>query len=141
MTKKFRRLCGMLLVLNGGIFCAGAAWAASRETEEVTVDSPYTVRQKTLTRSLTGEMLTAQVSVESNVSYADLDLSKGADRATMRERLRQAAVDNCRELERRSRRSINVTLDASNCVSRAINQSLARLDEISNLRRQVASAP
>lgn len=141
MTRKFRRLCGMLLALNGGIFCAGAAWAASRETEEVTVDAPYTIREKLLSRQMSGEMRTAQISVESRVNYADLDLRKAADVEAIEKRIRHAAVQNCRELERRFPRSLYITVDTTDCVKNATKQSLARLDEIRQSNRRVAAAP
>ncbi|HJT42080.1 MAG TPA: UrcA family protein [Rhizomicrobium sp.] len=132
MTKTLRGFCGMLLVLNLGTIGAGSAsvLAAAESDEKVTVTSPYTIRQQVLTRSLSRQMQIGRISVEQDVSYADLNLSKEADVAVMRQRLKEAAVQGCNELDRRFPRSIYVPVQDTDCVKDATARALARLDGI-----------
>jgi UrcA family protein len=110
---------------------AGPAPAAPGDTEEqVIVDPPYTTRQQPVTSSLPGQMQEMRITVESQVSYADLDFSKQSDVDTMRHRLKKAARDNCRQANRRFSYLMYVPLDEASCVRTATLQSLARLDEI-----------
>ena len=131
MTKTLRGFCAMLLVLNLGTIGAGSASVAAAESDEkVTVTSPYTIRQQVLTRSLSRQMQTGRISVEQNVSYADLNLSKEADADVMRQRLKAAALQGCKELDHRFPRSIYVPVHDTNCVKDATARALAKLDGI-----------
>ena len=132
MTKTLRGFCGMLLVLNLGTIGAGSAsvLTAPESDEKVTVTSPYTIRQQVLTRSLSRQMQIKRISVEQNVSYADLNLSKEADVAVMRQRLKEAAVQGCNELDHRFPRSIYVPVQDTDCVKDTTIRALARLDGI-----------
>jgi len=126
MTKKLYGLCGAFVIL--GASCAGSAWAA--DPEEVTVKAPYIIRQQTLTRNLSGLPEEIRTTVESGVSYADLDFSKQADVDTMRDRLRKAAQDSCRQVHRNPHILGYVPTEEAACVKTATLQSLAQLDEI-----------
>jgi UrcA family protein len=96
----------------------------------VTVKPPYTIRQQTLTRNLSGQAQEERLTIQSRVSYADLDFSKQADVDTMRDRLRKAARDNCRELESRYPRFGYIPVREAHCVRTATLQSFAQLDQI-----------
>ena len=94
------------------------------------MDAPYTIHQKTLTRNLSGLTEEAQTTVESSVSYADLDFSKQADVDTMRDRLRKAARDSCRAVESPIPPLGYIPVREANCVRTTTLQSFAQLDEI-----------
>jgi len=51
--------------------------------------------------SLLGQMEIGRITVEQKVGFSDLDLSKEADVDIMRQRLREAAVQGCKEVNRR----------------------------------------
>lgn len=140
MTRKICGFYGALLMLGASYAGSGMARALplSVGDEEVRVVSPYTIRQQVLDRSLTSPMLTTRISVEKSVSFSDLDLTKPADVNKMKARLRQAAKDSCKELNRRFPRSIYVTLDDTNCVKNATHQSLARFEAIISGAKQTA---
>lgn len=136
MTKKLRRYWGMLLVLGPGTICAGPALARAPSEEMNVYQSPYTIRQEPVTRGWGKQMPETRISVGTNVSYADLDLQKkGADVATMTDRIRDAARDVCSELNRRYPESIYVPVSSGNCVRDATNQALAQLDGIRGITR------
>jgi UrcA family protein len=128
MIGKICGLYGALLMLT----CAGsgAAQGLPPEDEEVRVISPYTIRQQALPRTLPEMLVTKRISVETSVSYADLDLTKQADVDTMKDRLKKAARENCRELDRRFPRSVYIPVNDTSCIRDATYQSLARFDEI-----------
>jgi UrcA family protein len=128
MTKNLYGLCGALAIV--GICSTGQALADPRDAEEVTVGSPYTIRQQAMTRSLRGQMQETRITVESRVSYAGLDFGKQADVDTMKERIRTAARDNCRELDRRFPSATNIPVGEDNCVKDATLHSLGQLDDV-----------
>ena len=144
MTKKLYGFCGVFVIV--GACCAGSALAAG-DSEQVTVDAPYTIRQQPMTRTMLGQMPERRVTVESSVSYADLDFSKQADVDTMRDRLRKAVRDNCRELDRRFARladgsSTISTTSSSGSSSRADGPPPAvKTDAASALRRDACTRP
>ena len=128
MTTKLYGLCGAIAVM--GACCAGSAFAGPRDSEEVTVRPPYTIRVQPLAYDLSGMVQEARTTVESSVSYADLDFSKQADVDTMRDRLRKAAKDNCRTAHSNPHILGYIPTDEAACVRTATLQSFARLDEI-----------
>lgn len=128
MTAKLYGFCGALII--AGACYSGSVKAADKDTEEVTVEAPYTIHQKTLTRNLSGLTEEAQITVESSVSYADLDFSKQADVDTMRDRLRNAARDSCRKVESPIPPFGYIPVREANCVRTTTLQSFAQLDEI-----------
>ena len=124
----------LFLLLPGA---TAPAWAAP-ESEQITVDGPYTVRQEMTQRSMGGEMGEQHLSVSQNVSYADLDLTKYADVETLRQRVRTAAKDSCRELGRRFPVSMYIPLTTDTCARDAARNALAQVDAAA--ARSVASA-
>ena len=131
MTIRPCALYGALFISGCGVSCVDAVSAQARPSqEEVTVESPYTIRQQVLKPAMFGQMPETQVSVDEDVSYSDLDLSKATDLDTLKGRIRQAARDSCNELDRKFPRTIYIPVNDRNCVKDAANQALARLDEI-----------
>lgn len=136
MTRKPRRFCGVLLVLNLGSFGAGPAMAAAIPDEEVTVhDAPYTIHRQVFGRPMTGQTQTEEIAITKGVSYADLDLSKEADVDILKERIREAAVDACRQLHRRYPGALNQSTGKQGCVQGATEQAMAQLDALRTLAR------
>jgi UrcA family protein len=139
MIKKLPCLCAMLLVL--GTFGAGTALAATDATEEVTVDSPYTIRQQVLPRTSQREMAARQTSISREISFADLDFSKQADVDIMRQRIRQAARETCDELDRRFPPTVYVPVqEARPCIATTTLHAFGRLDEARAVVRRPAFA-
>src|SRR3954462_7366768 len=135
MTKTFTGCCSALLVFGLQSFTAtpATAQAAPSGQEEVTVDGPYVFHQQTTKRAMNGQMAEKTISVSQQVSYSDLDLSKAGDVETLRTRVKTAAKDDCRELDRRFSPSIYVPFDdRRSCVRHATGQALARVDAIAS---------
>jgi len=134
MTRRSYELYGALFILASGVSCVDVSSAQARpEQEQVTVESPYTIRQQVLNRPMFREMQQTRISVDQQVSFADLDFKRPGDITTMRERIRDAARDSCQELDRRFPRSIFVPvneLNRLNCVRQATSQAFAQLDEV-----------
>ena len=134
MTRKICGLYGALLMLGLAASSFGSSAAqdlrSSAQDEEVRVTSPYTILQQALPRSLSESLLISHIIVEKSVSFSDLDLTKQADVDKMKDRIRQAAKDSCRELNRRFPRALYIPVDDTNCVRDATYRSLARLDEV-----------
>jgi UrcA family protein len=129
MATRLCGLCGALLVLGLGAFCATAPVAAQEQSEEITVhQAPYTIHRQVFGRSMARETTTEKISVAKPVSYADLDLSKPADVEKLKQRVRQAAQDACGQLHSRFPQTIHPDLGEPDCVSAATDQAMARLD-------------
>jgi UrcA family protein len=138
MTKTLAGCCGALLVVGLQILPVGFSAANAEPTrrgdeEQVTVDGPYTVRQETTRRSLSGLGAEQTISVSQKVSYADLDMSKQADVDTLRGRVRAAAKDSCRQLERRFPPSIYIPdTNLHQCIRDATSNGLADVNAIAS---------
>lgn len=128
MTTKLYGLCGALIVM--GACCAGSAFAGPRDAEEVTVRPPYTIRVQPLAQNQSGMAQEIRTTVESNVSYADLDFSQQADVDTMRDRLKEAARDNCRRAYRNPHLFGYIPTGEAACVRSLTLQTFAQLDTI-----------
>lgn len=141
MTKKLSGLYGALL-LGLGISCIGSdlarAFPLPSDEEQVTVKPPYIIRQQTLARNLSGMAQEERLTIQSSVSYADLDFSKQADVDVMRDRLRKAARDNCRQLHRNPHILGYIPTEEAACGRTARLQSFAQLDQIRATVRQPA---
>ena len=135
MRKTFGGFGVVLLILLPG--ATTPAWAAP-ESEQITVDGPYTVRQEVTKRAMSGDMGEMNFSVSQNVGYSDLDLTKQADVEKLRQRVRAAAKDTCKELDRRFPVSIYIPLTSRSCARDAARDGLARVDAIT--AQSVASA-
>jgi UrcA family protein len=137
MTKKLRRYWGILLVLGPGTICAGPVSARTASEEMTVYESPFTIRQEPITRGWGRNLPETRISVSKEVSYAGLDFSKATDVTAMEDRIRDAARENCRELNRRYPPSIFAPVDSggnSTCVRDATNQGLAQLDGLRGIR-------
>jgi UrcA family protein len=135
MTKTLAGCCGALLVVSLQIFPAGFSAANAEparpgDEESVTVDGPYTVRQEVARHSLSSLGTEQTISVSQNVSYADLDMSKQTDVDTLRGRVRSAAKDSCRQLERRFPNVLD--RDLHQCIRDATRNGLADVNAIAS---------
>ena len=72
-----------------------AAEQATEPGEVVRVFAPYVVKKET------GQRVIQTVSVSRNVDFHDLDLSRLADVTMLKQRVMQATLDVCRELDSR----------------------------------------
>lgn len=124
----------LLILLPGA---TAPAWAA-RESERITVEGPYTVRQEVTKRAMSGDLGEMNLSVSQNVGYSDLDLTKQADVERLRERVKTAAKDTCKELDRRFPVSTYIPVTTRSCARDAARDGLARVDAIT--AQSVASA-
>jgi UrcA family protein len=135
MRKTFGGFGAALLILLPG--AAMPAWAAP-ESEQITVDGPYTVRQEVTKRGMGGELAEQNLSVSQNVGYSDLDLTKHADVEKLRDRVKTAAKDTCRELDRRFPVSTYIPVTSRSCARDAARDGLAKVDAVA--AKSVASA-
>jgi UrcA family protein len=133
MIRKPFSLC-IALVAFGLAAESGRALAASRPNQEkVTVQGPYTIREHMNDTSI-GRGEIEKVSVSQSVSYADLNLSKPADVAVLKDRIQRAARDNCNKL-RRSYPEFSYRAPRPDCVADAVRPTNARVDQIAMLSR------
>lgn len=138
MTKTLAGCCGALLVLGLQILPASfspaqAQQARAGEEEQVTVDGPYIVRQEKTKRSMGGLTAEQTISVSQRVSYADLDLSRQSDVNLLRWRVKAAAKDSCRQLERRFPSSLYIPDQTMHqCIRDAADQALAQVDAVAS---------
>lgn len=138
MTKTVAGCCASLLILGLQVFPAGLAQAASQE-EQVTVDGPYTVQHQVTKRAMQGRMEEETISVSQQVGYSDLDMSRQSDVDRLRDRVRTAAKDSCRELERRFPSAVYIPDKTRfECVREATSQAMAQIDAVAS--RSMAQA-
>jgi UrcA family protein len=135
MRKTFGGFGVALLILLPG--ATAPAWAVP-ESEQITVDGPYTVRQEVTKRAMSGAMGEQNLSVSQNVDYSDLDLTKHTDVEKLRDRVRAAAKDTCRELDRRFPVSTYIPVTTRSCARDAARNGLAKVGAIT--AQSVASA-
>jgi len=97
-------------------------------TETIVVTAPYVVQEKAaVDRAKAGSphAPVLAVTMERNVSYSDLDLSKTADAAIFKKRINDAAIGVCKELDTRYPTSIYIPVTgAENCVKAAARDGL-----------------
>ena len=130
----------MLLVLAGAsLVIAHDAAAIAQNTseatgyhEEITVVAPHVVRRQVLKRAIAKQAMPVElISVQQRVSYRDLDLSKKSDADILEKRINDAAVESCKELDRRFPPSVYMPTPADqDCVGTAANAALAVAREI-----------
>jgi UrcA family protein len=110
----------------------------------ISTDGAYTIRQEVIENKL-GSMPIGRISVEKRVNYADLDLSKASDVTELNERVKQAALDSCRELDHRFPASTYKPLDGPyECTVNATRQALALASaavQSATSNKRVASLP
>jgi len=129
-----RRWLFITAVFSGAIAPVSAAAAAGSRDEQVTVqETPYTVRQQDIGHTIgnMSAMEVRQTSVSKAVTYSDLDLSKDADVAILKERARKAASDVCHEADRQAESPFYRRLNAvPDCFASADQQALANVNRI-----------
>ena len=134
MATRRTDLCRLLLAAAaccGAIEFAQAAPGSPDEHVTVQQDAPYTVRQEVTEQGNMSKMEVRQTTVSTGVSYSDLDLSKESDIAILKDRIRTAAMDVCRQADRRAGSLINRPLYPSpDCVSSAKQQARADVNRI-----------
>ena len=132
MTKTLAGCCASLLILGLQVFPAAVAQAASQE-EQVTVEGPYTVQHHVTKRAIRGRMQEETISVSQKVGYSDLDMSRQSDVDKLRDRVRIAAKDSCRELERRFPSAVYIPDQTKfECVRDATDQAMAQVDAVAS---------
>jgi UrcA family protein len=108
------------------VFCSatGMAAYAQEASEKVTVFAPYVVKKTTKDRVTT-------ISVSRDVSYQDIDLTASDGQAALEARVRQAAQDVCRELDRRFITSAYVTVSSNkSCVKDAQAEAMVQVRNV-----------
>jgi UrcA family protein len=113
------RLPRSALVAMAMAFMAGPV-ALAEEAKEVAVSAPEVSRER-VGRATGGTRAPIDlITVTHRVSYADLDLSKQADYATLRSRIETAARSACAQMRQLAR---NERADRR-CVQNAIDQAM-----------------
>jgi UrcA family protein len=146
MAKKLIAAYGTFVILGLTILpvtLTSTPAAAKAETEQVTVAGPYTVTRQDIGRiaGTGGWEEKEKLSVSKQVSYSDLDLSKPTDVDVLKDRVKHAARDVCRELSRRFPATIYIPVDSDNCVHDATKDGLTKVAELAGQPNQaVASA-
>jgi len=126
------------LLACGVALCFGTApaLAAPAGDEQVTVQdaAPYTVHRQMLDRpfgSNMSMMREEKTSASKGVTYSDLDLSRDSDVILLKARAKAAAVDVCREANRRAGSPLYLADErAPGCVADAQKQALANVNRI-----------
>jgi UrcA family protein len=115
-----------VIVLLSGIAVPAVAQSASEPTEEVTVFAPYVVT-KTVTKPLRSIPVTT-MNMSRSISYHGLDLTSDTDVATLDARVKQAADDVCKELERRYPKARYASVeDDKNCAKNAYDSTMSEV--------------
>jgi UrcA family protein len=124
----------MKVLLTAAIvaFCAGTGMAAAKPapepTEQVTVFAPYLVQKAFVGPTRSPVQV---ITISRAVSYHDLDLKTEAGAASLEARVKQAADDICRELDRRYPRTVYAPIAGGrNCAQFAADTSLIEVREI-----------
>ncbi len=100
--------------------------------EMVEVFAPYVVRREPVRprRGFNREHLEI-ISVSRAVSFADLDLAKAEDRTILDSRVKQAAIDACKELDRRYPKQAYVPVPIEqDCVKNATDEAMIQVNEL-----------
>lgn len=108
-------LAGIGLILS-------SATASAQGSEQITVSSPRVTHQQIARSDGSGAPI-EMVTFSAQVQYADLDLSRGEDRATLESRVRSAAKTACRRIEEET---MQPDADGS-CVKDAVHDAMANV--------------
>jgi UrcA family protein len=127
--------CGVTALCFGlGFGLAPALAAPADEQVSVQDDAPYTVQRRMLDGpfgSTSSMMREEKTSVSKGVAYSDLDLSRDPDVILLKARAKAAAVDVCREANRRAGSPLYLADErAPGCVADAQKQALANVNRI-----------
>ena len=124
--KAFSKLAAVIAMPAAAVACAvvpAIAQEASQPSEQVTVFAPYVV-----TKASTGptKSRVTTVTMSRNVSFEGLDLTSADGQATLESRVKQAAADVCKELDRRYPSTVSLT-ENRNCVKQALDEAMIQV--------------
>jgi UrcA family protein len=119
-------VCGAL-VFSHAAMAQPAAASAPTESQEITVIAPEVVRKKggTVGRGQSIEI----VSTTQEVEFADLDINKPSDLATLKKRIRDAAREACRRLDQSAPLGRTYSVPPG-CEANAAREPLALADQL-----------
>ena len=119
---------GLIIGLNTAVMAQTAD--ATPAVEQIIVTAPLVVEVKkpgTATSaqgSQPGKSVYTVLSASSNVSFADLDISKFAGISTLEKRINDTATVTCNQLKRKYPESVYVPVQSSDCVKAATDQAM-----------------
>jgi UrcA family protein len=119
--------CGALVFSHAAMAQPGAG-AAPAESQAITVTAPE-VERKVTGKTGVRRYEVVVLSASSNVSYADLDLSKPADAAQLKKRIQDAARDDCRRIDQSSPTG-KVYSPPPGCAANAAREPLAIAEQL-----------
>jgi UrcA family protein len=135
MTQKFPAMtlalaaCGLAALTAPSSSQPAAAKSELHET--ITVYAPFVVRRAAVRPSPLKHGAAEVISMDRQVSFADLDLTRSADQATLKARVNQAAQDACKELNRRFPKNIYIPVpENQDCVGNATKDAMQVVDEV-----------
>jgi UrcA family protein len=127
-----------ILIMTAGLVTAGAALAQNAvkpgditPTETITVVAPYIINEKAVPTGNTvanPRVRLMDVSLLGTASYADLDLSKPQDAATLRTRVRDEAKTLCKRLADQYPPAVYVPVTNQDCVKTATDDGMVAAD-------------
>ena len=118
--------CGAMVFSRAALAQPPAA-SAPAESQEITIIAPEVVR-KTVGKESRGQPIEI-VTTTQEVEFADLDLSKPADAATLRKRIKDAAREACRRLDQSA--PLGRTYSGPpGCEAKATMEPLALVDQL-----------
>lgn len=132
------KMIWLMAALAGSLIAVGAPAAGQPAAEKaqahetIEVFAPFVVRREATNprRGMSREYLSL-ISVDRRVSFHDLDLKKAEDRATLDSRVKQAAEDACKELERRFPQRIYIPVpENQDCVKNATEEALVQVNAL-----------
>jgi UrcA family protein len=124
-----------LAILPVELKSALAATTAT-EPEQVIVKAPYTIRRQVVQTYSPGRGAVERVTISRKVGYADLNLSNPSDVAELERRVKAAANDDCRQLDRQFSKTYIPQSEGANCVRNAARPALASVDAMSSRQPQ-----
>lgn len=123
--KKTLKCAAALTILAAVIL---PAFAAEEPTEEITVFAPFVVKKAPAGRS---RYPVTQVTATQGVNFHDLDMSQPGADAKLQERVRLAAENICRTLNRRYPPRIFIPVSSNeNCVQDAITEAMVQVRNV-----------
>ncbi|HVZ27580.1 MAG TPA: UrcA family protein [Rhizomicrobium sp.] len=129
MFKKTIRLLGAVGMLSG-LNTAAMAQSAAPAVEQIIVTAPLIVEVKkpanaTAAQSAgAGKGVFTVLTASSNVSFADLDITKYAGINTLEKRISDTATATCNQLKRKYPESVYVPVQTADCVKSATDQAM-----------------
>jgi len=129
----------IFLIMAAGLMTAGTAALAQNTdtpvkvlpTETITVVAPYVIYEKPVTAAnpaANPRVKLMDVSMLGTASFADLDLNKPQDAATLKTRIRDEAKVLCKRLEDQYPRAVYVPVTNQDCVKAATADAMITAD-------------